>query len=70
MPSISTHADRPSTSQATPIRSRKLAEHIGREIVDFDLHLTAAGEVPTPMYQEKVVNINALGYDGKGDPGY
>lgn len=47
MPSISTHADRPSTSQATPIRSRKLAEHIGREIVDFDLRLLATG-TPDP----------------------
>jgi taurine dioxygenase len=33
-------------------------------------HITAAGEVPTPMFQKHVVNINALGYDGRGDPSY
>ncbi|HSW16652.1 MAG TPA: TauD/TfdA family dioxygenase [Ramlibacter sp.] len=33
-------------------------------------HVTAAGEVPTPMFQKHVVNINALGYDGRGDPSY
>lgn len=33
-------------------------------------HLTAFGEVPTPMYPPHVVNINALGYDGTGDKTY
>lgn len=33
-------------------------------------HLTAAGEVPTPMFQEKVVNLNALGINGQGDSEY
>jgi taurine dioxygenase len=33
-------------------------------------HLTVSGEVPTPMYPPRVVNINALGYDQQGDPDY
>ncbi|MDO8276515.1 MAG: TauD/TfdA family dioxygenase [Burkholderiaceae bacterium] len=33
-------------------------------------HLSSQGEVPTPMFPPKVVNINALGIDGTGDKSY
>ncbi|MDO8278312.1 MAG: TauD/TfdA family dioxygenase [Burkholderiaceae bacterium] len=33
-------------------------------------HISAQGEVPTPMYTRIDVNENALGFDGKGDTSY